>query len=97
MKKRRTFQTPTKNRYHIIKRAMLEVLVEEGGQVAFTDLFDKTNVKPAVREAYPTANEEMMRLRCYEQLQDLATSGKVTKDKRNYEITDEGRKEVEGE
>ena len=93
-KRRRSFHTPSKNRNGVLLVALLQVLAEQDKPIIFTDLFDLAYALPAVKEAYPTMNEEMMRLRFYEQLQNLVTSGRANKDKKAYELSEFGRKEA---
>lgn len=96
MSKKKSFRNERSGtRNNILRDVILRSLIATGEPIEFRPLFDVMAAAPEIREAYPSANDELLRLRFYEQLQNMTERGYVNRDKRTYAVTAHGRKEWE--
>ena len=66
--------------------------LKEKGVSNFNELFER--VWPTLKEVYEASGEEMMRLRTYEHLQNLASRGDVDKVGKTYSISAAGERKL---
>ena len=93
--RRQYYRTSANSKTHIIQESILRVLGEAEAPMGFRDLFEEIIKDPEFKKAYPNTGEEILRLRSYEQLHNLVTSGMIERDSNKFGITEKGRKELE--
>lgn len=77
------FPTSKNSKPDKIEELIIKAL-DKRPDMIFTDLYD--DIEPAMRELFPTAGAETMRLRSYELLQKMAVRGKVNKNGKQYRL-----------